>query len=608
MNPQCMIALKLPLAQANEMALAGHESPNDLHLTLAMVETKDSDSVIAAMQRWVETQHACYGTVAGSGRFRNQAQDVLYASYDCPTLSKLRQDLVELLVANGLAISMKHGFQPHITLAYLDSNLPDIGNDAPRRRLILREMIVTNPDEEVVASWDLSYIPVVRRVEARDWDENLHPRDEGGKFTDKSGGQSGKKTKPSQSTDAKVAAAEEGTPKAKALKVHETRLVELKDHEEAVVVDADGKVILEKVGEADFIDMAEEDIAALKGATITHNHPNGQGFSQADVLALFDWEAAEMRVVGQMGDVRYLYRLRPDERIRKQVWAYPYDLRTQMNRARYQARMKLRDRITDGSMTAEEAQNQHAHEMLLKVSEWAADYGDLGYSREVIEGSHTSEAFREEDHPRSEDGKFADKSGGKASSKPSSSTPSAAPKSKDSSPRIRELKIREKALAYVKVREESHVVDADGKVLLSKKGEADYISFTEEEVANFKGATLTHNHPAGASFSEEDMALLLNTELAEIRAVGFVGSTQYLYRFVPDDTVRAEINNNPLVYSARVRDAQTDTREAFHKRLEADTMTVEEATAQHSHEVWLKVAEAYKPIGSLGYSREVVEE
>lgn len=59
----------------------------------------------------------------------------------------------------------------------------------------------------------------------------------------------------------------------------------------------------------------------------------------------------------------------------------------------------------------------------------------------------------------------------------------------------------------------------DGQVLLRRQGQPDRITFLESELLQMHGATFTHNHPGGASFSVGDVDTAKFAMLLEVRAV-----------------------------------------------------------------------------------------
>ncbi len=63
------------------------------------------------------------------------------------------------------------------------------------------------------------------------------------------------------------------------------------------------------------------------------------------------------------------------------------------------------------------------------------------------------------------------------------------------------------------------VFDANGNVLLKKRGLPDRLEFTDDEVLLLKNRTFTHNHPKGLSFSKKDVLMAIDHDILEIRAV-----------------------------------------------------------------------------------------
>src|SRR5262249_24375196 len=53
-----------------------------------------------------------------------------------------------------------------------------------------------------------------------------------------------------------------------------------------------------------------------------------------------------------------------------------------------------------------------------------------------------------------------------------------------------------------------------------KRGSRHEISFTRAEMKLIESAWMSHNHPSGNSFSPSDIQLLMDANLAQIRAVG----------------------------------------------------------------------------------------
>lgn len=85
-----------------------------------------------------------------------------------------------------------------------------------------------------------------------------------------------------------------------------------------------------------------------------------------------------------------------------------------------------------------------------------------------------------------------------------------------------------------KIRNQSYesaaLIDKDGNQIFFKDGGKTQVSFTREEVGSMQGATLTHNHPSGSMFSNEDIAIMVGGDLDGIRATTSSGKTFSLSR------------------------------------------------------------------------------
>jgi len=126
------IMLFLPTEQAKKLATlvdingAKPTKPKDMHLTLAFLgkakDLEEKQSLIeAVLERFAETTKPISGKVGGAGRFLKVEEDgtnAIYASFDSPGLSALRERLVSSLADIGVELGSDHDFTPHITLAY----------------------------------------------------------------------------------------------------------------------------------------------------------------------------------------------------------------------------------------------------------------------------------------------------------------------------------------------------------------------------------------------------------------------------------------------------------------------------------------------------------
>lgn len=123
-----MVACFLPLEQAEALAVEGGQTPEQLHLTLAYLGEADAvqsgspDKLPAIVADWAETQAPLTGRIGGVGLFNKKRDDgtqTFYAVFDSPDVQEWRADLVEHLEGHGYQPISEHGFNPHVTLAYV---------------------------------------------------------------------------------------------------------------------------------------------------------------------------------------------------------------------------------------------------------------------------------------------------------------------------------------------------------------------------------------------------------------------------------------------------------------------------------------------------------
>lgn len=130
-----MVAWYPPPEVAAMLALPGGEAPEELHLTLfyagTVADLRDLD-----IARLIHVADECLhiilggvgadtaGRIGGLGRFNASAssddKDVIYAVVDVPVLEMVRHRLCIHMAEYGVAPASKHGFNPHITLAYIE--------------------------------------------------------------------------------------------------------------------------------------------------------------------------------------------------------------------------------------------------------------------------------------------------------------------------------------------------------------------------------------------------------------------------------------------------------------------------------------------------------
>ncbi len=127
-----MVAFMLEDSVAQRLAIPGGEPASDMHVTLAYLgnaadwtpaEQQGMQRVVSA---FASSHPALAGRLSGVGRFNApQGQpEPVYASVDVPDLPAFRQALIHALSDAGFDANQEHGFTPHCTLAYLNSDEP----------------------------------------------------------------------------------------------------------------------------------------------------------------------------------------------------------------------------------------------------------------------------------------------------------------------------------------------------------------------------------------------------------------------------------------------------------------------------------------------------
>lgn len=136
-----LVALWLKPDVAQQLAVAGGQSADSLHLTLCMAgDAAEMGELatyraIAAIERAVQWWGSVEGKVSGYGRFKptdsSDDQSVFYASVDILGLTELRQRVIDALYEAGVPPKISHGYTPHITLSYLAKDAPNPVEDVP---------------------------------------------------------------------------------------------------------------------------------------------------------------------------------------------------------------------------------------------------------------------------------------------------------------------------------------------------------------------------------------------------------------------------------------------------------------------------------------------
>lgn len=162
-----MIAFYIPSAIGKKIKLSEENAPEDskieklvdLHMTLAYFGDRDSlepskDNMIKSLEKLAKETKPIDGLIAGIGLFNNIQEDdtkPFYASFDGSTLPAFRQKLVTTMnKIKGVKVDDKHGFTPHISLAYIPKDAPIPSHDIPLTDIRFDEITLSWGDDHYV--------------------------------------------------------------------------------------------------------------------------------------------------------------------------------------------------------------------------------------------------------------------------------------------------------------------------------------------------------------------------------------------------------------------------------------------------------------------------
>jgi len=138
-----------------------------------------------------------------------------------------------------------------------------------------------------------------------------------------------------------------------------------------------GQEVTRKEGVVARVVFNRDELDAIHGGTLTHNHPtppgyrDGGSFSLADVLLAVQENLAELRAVS----ATYRYSMRPSGR----AWPRRSSVRNSFERIEEAVTQSLRAQVQQGTLTAPEADVERYHQ----VWQQAAAELKLTYVREV---------------------------------------------------------------------------------------------------------------------------------------------------------------------------------------------------------------------------------
>ncbi|MFQ5638224.1 MAG: phage minor head protein [bacterium] len=158
----------------------------------------------------------------------------------------------------------------------------------------------------------------------------------------------------------------------------------------------------------------------------------------------------------------------------------------------------------------------------------------------------------------------------------------------------KELIKREKWLARRPTStEHAFIFDKNDNLVFSKTGGISQVEFTHQELSKFgKNAVFTHNHPAGNSFSFEDIGMAIDWDMAEMRAVG----SQFTYSMKRPKSGWPVLSANSPVFKSAFRDKLQQWKSHYVSQVENKKISLEDANMNIFNDIWKDMAKEFKLI------------
>lgn len=163
------------------------------------------------------------------------------------------------------------------------------------------------------------------------------------------------------------------------------------NYESAAIIDKNGKQLVFKDGESNQVAFNREETALMRGATLTHNHPQSTAFSPPDIQLFVQSSLAEIRATNREGqtyclrrpknfDYREMNYNRNYERENKFIDAYYKKRKTAVMKAQKTLDEKMYyKKVMSGEITQEQANRDMdklvSKEMHKYLTKYAGTYG-----------------------------------------------------------------------------------------------------------------------------------------------------------------------------------------------------------------------------------------
>jgi hypothetical protein len=152
-----------------------------------------------------------------------------------------------------------------------------------------------------------------------------------------------------------------------ALQAHEEVLAKRIDTEKLIALDAQGKAVLERSGDQNSVAIFNSDKPLLKDMVLTHNHPMGRSFSEADLRTTQEVDLAELRAVGVGQPYTYV--------LKRPATGWPVNMAERYGKISKQLEAEFALKVKRGEIAAETAEQIFAHGIMTRLAaELKLDY------------------------------------------------------------------------------------------------------------------------------------------------------------------------------------------------------------------------------------------
>lgn len=139
------------------------------------------------------------------------------------------------------------------------------------------------------------------------------------------------------------------------------------DRERGIIIDGDGNILVDKLGEKHSVAFNKVEREKMPGTILTHNHPSGGGFSGADLEFAVSNQLKEIRAVGK--NYKHSLRFKPENIPGEDLTVKTLNVGAEHYSIDNQVRQEFWEKINNGQLSFAEAEAEHAHEVLRRMTE-----------------------------------------------------------------------------------------------------------------------------------------------------------------------------------------------------------------------------------------------